>query len=82
VEPQRQRLARPVQRRAMGCRVAAVGLGPTAATGLGRTAPRGVGTATGAHQLLRFQRAAGVGSGLQPVGFLFLRDLDSAPDLT
>ena len=82
VEPEGQRLARPVQRRPMGRRTAAVGLGRTAAAGVGRTVARGVGTPAAADQLLRLQRAARVGPRIQPVGLLFLRDLDSAPGLT
>ncbi len=44
--------------------------------------PADVGAAATADQLLRLQRATGVGRRLQPVGFLFLRDLDSATGLT
>ena len=61
---------------------AAVGLGRAAAAAVGWTVAGGVGTASAANQLLRLQRATGVGSRLQPVGLLVLRDLDSAPDLT
>ena len=44
--------------------------------------PEAWGPPAAADQLLGLQRATGVGSGLQPVGLLLLRDLDSAPDLT
>src|SRR5258708_33881156 len=49
---------------------------------MGRTVAGSMGAATAADQLLGLQRATGVGSGLQPMGLLLLRDLDSASDLT
>ena len=66
----------------LGQRAAAVGLGRAAAADMGRTVAAGMGPAAAADQLLRLQRATGVGPRLQPVGFLFLRDLDSATGLT
>ena len=82
VEPWRQRLAWPVPRRAVGRWTRAMGLGRTASAAVGWTAAGGVGSAATAHQLLGLQRATDMGSRLQPMGLLFLRDLDSAPDLT
>ena len=83
VQPPGQRLARTIPRRPVGRRAAPVGLGrdrrPPIWDG---PLPRDVGPASTADQLLRLQRATGVGRRLQPVGFLFLRDLDSASGLT
>ncbi len=65
----------------VGRRPGALGLGWTAAAAMGRTAASGVGSASTAVNYWGFQRATDVGSGLQPVGLLLLRDLDSASDL-
>ncbi len=82
VESPGQRLARAFPRRAVGQRPSSVGLGCAACPGLGRTLATRVGTTASADQLLRLQRATGVGPRLQPVGLLVLRNLDSAPVLT
>ena len=65
-----------------GGRTAAVGLGRAAAAGLGRTAARGVGIPASRRSTTSASTSSRCGTGLQPVGLLFLRDLDSAPGLT
>jgi hypothetical protein len=71
---------------ALGWGTRTVGMGPTSTPGvaLAGSAPAAVGNTAAAVQLLGLHRATGLGPGVQSMGLLVLRDLDSTPvpDLT